>query len=227
MEHTRIYVGWDCHDQRALDVCLFSIQRHASDLVEIVSLKPKAISALCGPAPDPDGTTRARARFLVPGLNGFAGWAAFVSSDMLFQADIYELWELRDERYAVMGVAAGDGAGRGAPLRSSLLLWNCGHAANRALTAEAVAAADPGRLERFGWLPSGAIGALPPVWCWRDGDSDADLAGDLTPKAIEFTPEKPWSEAAEISPYAELWRGEAERIFGALAFDDKRGTARA
>jgi hypothetical protein len=58
-------------------------------------------------------------------------------------------------------------------------------------------------------------------------DSDADLAADQTPKAIEFTPDKPWSEAAEISPYAELWRGEAERIFGALAFDDKRGTARA
>ena len=79
MDHTRIYVGWDCRDQRALDVCLFSIQRHASDLVEIVPLKPKAVAALCGPEPDPDGAKQARARFLVPALNGFAGWAAFVS----------------------------------------------------------------------------------------------------------------------------------------------------
>jgi len=57
MDHTRVYVGWDCHDPRALDVCLFSIQRHASDLVEIVSLKPKTVTALCGPDPDPGGIT--------------------------------------------------------------------------------------------------------------------------------------------------------------------------
>lgn len=226
MDHTRIYVGWDCHDPRALDVCLFSIQRHASDLVEIVSLKPKAVSALCGPAPDPEGTARARARFLIPALNGFTGWAAFVSSDMLFQADIYDLWRLRDERYAVMGVAAESGAEPEAILRSPLLLWNCGHAANRALTAKTVAATAAARLDRFAWLPQGAIGELPPAWCWREGASDPDLV----PKAIEFAPEKPWtegSEEAEICRYADRWKGEAVRIFGPLAPDGRSRAARA
>lgn len=221
MDHIRIYVGWDCDDQRALDVCLFSIQRHASDMVEIVPLKPKAVSALCGPAPDTQGATRAR--FLVPSLNGFAGWAAFVSSDMLFQADIYDLWRRQEERYAVMGVAAEKDAEPDAVLRSSLLLWNCGHPANRVLTAKTVAATDPSRLERFAWLPKPAIGELPPAWCWREGASDPDLA----PKAIEFSPEKPWAGAAEICRYADRWKDEAVRIFGSLALDAWGPAARA
>jgi hypothetical protein len=210
MDHTRIYVGWDCRDQRALDVCLFSIQRHASDLVEIVPLKPKAVAALCGPERDPEGVKQRRARFLVPALNGFAGWAAFVSSDMLFQADIYELWSLRDDRYAVMSVAAENrGKAQSAP-RSSLLLWNCGHPANRALTPQMVAATDLDRLVRYGWLDHDLIGHFPAAWCWRDGVSDPDL----TPKAIEFAPAKPWSNDAEICRYADRWLNEAERIFG-------------
>ena len=223
MDHTRIYVGWDCHDQRALDVCLFSIQRHASDKVEIVPLKPKAVSAQCGPAPDPQGAIRARARFLVPSLNGFTGWAAFVSSDMLFQADICELWRKRDERHAVMGVAVEKDAEPDAVLRSSMLLWNCGHPANRGLTAKTVAVTDPSRLERFAWLAKPAIGELPPAWCWREGASDPDLA----PKAIEFAPEKPWTGAAEICRYADRWKDEAVRIFGALALDAWGPAARA
>lgn len=210
MDHTRIYVGWDCRDQRALDVCLFSIQRHASDLVEIVPLKPKAVAALCGPAPDPDGAKQARARFLIPALNGFDGWAAFVSSDMLFQADIYELWSLRDDRYAVMAVAGENCSNAQAAPRSSLLLWNCGHPANRALTPERVAATDLDQLARYGWLDRDQIGALPGAWCWREGVSHPDLV----PKAIEFAPAKPWLEEAEICRYADRWLDEAERIFG-------------
>jgi hypothetical protein len=213
MDHTRIYVGWDSRDQRALDVCLFSIQRHASDLVEIVPLKPKAVAALCGPAPDPDGAKQARARFLVPALNGFSGWAAFVSSDMLFQADIYELWSLRDDRYAVMGVAAENRGGGQAAQRSSLLLWNCGHPANGALTPQTVAATRVDQLGRYEWLDRDQIGAFPGAWCWREGVSDPDL----TPKAIEFAPAKPWSDEAEICRYADRWLDEAERIFGAPA----------
>ena len=213
MDHTRVYVGWDCRDPRALDVCLFSIQRHASDLVEIVSLKPKAVTALCGPDPDPQRTKQALARYLVPALNSFDGWAAFVSSDVLFQADIYELWQHRDPRFAVMGVpAAAQGEPRTA-LRSSVLLWNCGHPANRGLTPDTVAGQDAEELGQFGWLQRNMIGTLPSAWCWREGASDPDL----TPKAIEFAPRKPWISEADLCRYADRWQGEAERIFGSLA----------
>lgn len=213
MDHTRVYVGWDCRDPRALDVCLYSIQRHASDLVEIVSLKPKSIAALCGPDPDPQGEECEKSRYLLPVLNDFSGWAAFVSSDILFQSDIYELWRHRDPRYAVMGVPALSAEGSPAPLRESLLLWNCGHPANRALTADMVGNQAVDRLRRFGWLQRSMIGALPQEWCWREGVSDPDLK----PKAIEFARRKPWINESELCRYADRWQQEAERIFGALA----------
>ena len=212
MDHTRVYVGWDCYDPRALDVCLFSIQRHASDLVEIVSLKPKTVTALCGPDPDPGGEKQAVARYLVPSLNDFDGWAAFVSSDVLFQADIYELWRHRDPRFAVMGVPAAASDAPAGVLRTSLLLWNCGHPANRALTPKAVAGDDAESLAQFGWLQRNMIGALPSAWCWREGLSDPDQL----PKAIDFAPRKPWIGEVDLCQYADRWHDEATRIFGAL-----------
>jgi hypothetical protein len=215
MDHTRLYVGWDSRDPRALDVCLFSIQRHASDLVEIVSLKPKAVAALCGPDADPQGEKRARACYLVPSLNNFDGWAAFVSCDMLFQADIYDLWRHCDPRYAVMGVPTSTRAGAPQGLRTSLLLWNCGHPANRSLTAERVAGTDADRLGQFDWLHRSMIGAVPSAWCWREGVSDPDV----TPKAIEFARRKPWVGESEICRYADRWQDEATRIFGSLAMN--------
>jgi len=213
MDHTRVYVGWGCRDPRALDVCLFSIQRHASDLVEIVSLKPQAVTALCGPDPDPDRMKQAQAAYLVPALNDFTGWAAFVSSDILFQADIYELWKHRDPRYAVMGVPAASGIDPRRALRPSLLLWNCGHPANRHLAPENVSEMDADQLMALGWLQRSMIGVLPEAWCWREDTSDPDLA----PKAIEFGHCKPWISEAEICRYADRWHDEAARIFGSLA----------
>lgn len=213
MDHTRVYVGWGCRDPRALDVCLFSIQRHASDLVEIVSLKPQAVTALCGPDPDPDRTKQMQAAYLVPALNDFTGWAAFVSSDILFQADIYELWKHRDPRYAVMGVPAASGSDPRSALRPSLLLWNCGHPANRQLTPENVSGMEAEQLMELDWMQRSMIGVLPEAWCWREDMSDPDL----TPKAIEFGHRKPWISEAEICRYADRWHDEATRIFGSLA----------
>jgi hypothetical protein len=213
MEHTRVYVGWGCRDPRALDVCLFSIQRHASDLVEIVSLKPRTVAALCGPDPDPNRTKQAQAAYLVPSLNGFSGWAAFVSSDMLFQADIYELWKHRDARYAVMGVPSTSTRDPRETLGSSLLLWNCGHPANRQLTPDRVATMDSEERGGFEWLQRSMIGVLPAAWCWREGMSDPKLP----PKAIEFGNRKPWVGESEICRYADRWQDEATRIFGSLA----------
>jgi hypothetical protein len=213
MDHTKIYVGWGCRDPRALDVCLFSIQRHASDLVEIVSLKPRTVAEMCGPDPDPDRGKQAQDPYLVPVLNDFTGWAAFVSSDVLIQADIYELWKHRDARYAVMGVPSHGDADPLQSLRPSLLLWNCGHPANRNLSADAVAGMNAGERQRFAWLRRSMIGTLPEAWCWREGVSHPDI----TPKAIEFARRKPWIGETGICRYADRWQDEATRIFGTLA----------
>lgn len=43
-------------------------------------------------------------RFLVPHLCGYRDWAIFADCDMLFLDDVAKLWDLRDDRYAVMCV---------------------------------------------------------------------------------------------------------------------------
>lgn len=117
-------------------------------------------------------------RFLTPYLMGFKGWAIFADVDMVAQADIAELWALRDPSKAVL-VAKHDyqtkvttkylGAkNENYPRKnwSSLILWNCGHEANRVLTPELVRQSPGSYLHRFSWLSDDLIGALDPTWNW-------------------------------------------------------------
>ena len=43
-------------------------------------------------------------RFLVPHLCNYEGWAIFMDCDMMVVDDIKNLWNLRDNKYAVMCV---------------------------------------------------------------------------------------------------------------------------
>ena len=43
-------------------------------------------------------------RFLTPYLSDFKGWAIFFDGDMICQADIKELWDLKDKSKALMVV---------------------------------------------------------------------------------------------------------------------------
>lgn len=227
MDHPKIFVGWNCRDERAFHVCLYAIQRRASDLVEIVPLKQKTLSPPArvngddAPQDDhragrPQPWNRAVARFNIPALSGFKGWALFVSSDMLVQADIYDLWRLRDDRYAVMSVEhgrkePGDGSNSEAAW-SSLVFWNCAHPANRVLDAARTQQADPDWLSRFGWLDDSLIGRLPEEWNWHEGRSNPSL----TPKIIEFAAKEPWHREPGRCAVADRWHEEAQRVFGDL-----------
>lgn len=53
---------------------------------------------------------------------------------------------------------------------SSLILWNCGHRANRILTRDFVAEAGGKFLHRFEWLKDDLIGELPLEWNWLVGE---------------------------------------------------------
>ena len=221
-DHPKIFVGWDCGDERAFDVCLYAIQSRASDLVEIVPLKPKSLPAVNGGAMSGNCAT---ARFHIPSFMGFAGWALFVSNDMLVQTDIYDLWQMRDDRYAVMSV---DHNGAASTRRtdadvswSSLVLWNCGHVANRALDPARLRDADPHWLAGFGWLDESQIGRLPEEWNWREGWSDPSL----TPKIIEFAAEQPWHREPGRCAVADRWHSEARRIYGDLHMARFEGVA--
>jgi hypothetical protein len=161
-------------------------------------------------------------RFLVPHLAGYQGWALFCDCDFLWLADVAELLALADDRYAVMCVQHDhrppetvkmDGATQTVYPRknwSSLVLYNCGHPANAALTPEVVNRESGAYLHRFQWLPDAAIGALPETWNWLEGWSAPPAGGP--PNAVHFTRGGPWFEAWQAVGYADLWLAERDRV---------------
>ena len=117
-------------------------------------------------------------RFLTPYLNQFDGWAIFADGDMICREDIKQLWDLRNDCYAVM-VAKHDyqtkvttkyfgNKNENYPRKnwSSLILWNCAHPANRILDPAFVQSQPGSYLHRFSWLKDEEIGSLPLEWNW-------------------------------------------------------------
>ena len=164
----------------------------------------------------PMATTFANSRFLSPWLSNSRKWILFCDfSDMLFLADPAELFEVADDKYAVMVVK-----GRHEPRESlkmdgqiqtryerknwsSVILWNCQHPGTVRLTLEMVNSL-PGRdLHRFSWLEDDEIGELPPVWNYLVG-VDGHLKGA---KLVHFTAGTP-ETGVNDEPWAGIWRQE-------------------
>ena len=158
-------------------------------------------------------------RFLTPYLSSYTGWSVFMDCDMLMLEDIARLWELRDERYAVM-VVKHEHVPRetqkflGMPQSryekknwSSVMLFN--NARCRALTRDYVSSASGLDLHQFRWLASeNEIGALPKRWNhlvdYDPPDADAAL--------VHYTLGGPYFAEYANCEYADEWRAEKERM---------------
>jgi hypothetical protein len=229
MTRLRIFLGWDVREMRAWNVAQMSLKMHASTEVHISRL---ALSELRNsglyrrPTDERDGklwdvisdapmsTGHAISRFLVPHLCGYYGWALFTDGDVLFRDDVAKLFALADDQYAVQVVhhqhAPVDTVKKGGHVQtayprknwSSVMLFNCGHPANLALTVELVNTV-PGRdLHRFCWLEDAQIGALPARWNLLVGHSAYDQSAAL----VHFTEGVPDVPGYEHVPYADEWR---------------------
>jgi hypothetical protein len=160
----------------------------------------------------PMSTGHAIARFLVPHLCGYQGWALFTDGDVLFRRDVRALFALADPRMAVQVVQHApmhpastkmDGQAQAIYTRknwSSVVLWNCGHPAHAALTVDMVNTA-PGRdLHRFCWLADDQIGALRSEWNVLIGEQHHP-----DPALAHFTLGVPDTTGYEHQPFADEW----------------------
>ena len=96
-----VYVGYDPREAAVYHVFCQSVIEHASGPVSFVPLHQDLLN-IDG---QQDGSNAfIYSRYLVPHLNNHEGWAMFFDGDMIVTDDIYKLYNLRDERYAVQVV---------------------------------------------------------------------------------------------------------------------------
>jgi hypothetical protein len=158
-------------------------------------------------------TEFAISRFLVPHLAEH-GWAMFMDCDVLVRANVMDLFEKLDRKYAVYCVKHNhrpvetvkmDGQTQTVYPRknwSSVMVFNCDHPSNKALTPELVNEL-PGRdLHRFCWLEDHEIGELGPEWNWLAGHTDSNIV----PRLVHHTDGSPCMKGYENAAYAEEWR---------------------
>lgn len=245
----RVFIGFDAAEMRACNVAEYSLYRHASRSVVDVSRVSMLTVVRHYQRPTtrlpngqlfdeisdaPMSTAHAIARFFIPFLCDYTGYALFTDGDVLFRDDVSHLFALADPQYAVQVVQhpplleegqKKDGHIQQAYARknwSSVMLFNCGHLANRALTVDVVNSW-PGRdLHAFKWLGDHHIGALPARWNWLVGLS----APEPNPALVHYTLGTPDVPGHEGDPFADEWRTSA-RVAGynvpAVAFHTEIG----
>lgn len=228
----KIYIGWDPTQRTAFEVARHSIKRRT--IGKEVLIAPLSLSSVivnkflkrpvenrdgklwCPISQAPMATEFAISRFVIPFLHR-KGWVLFMDCDMLCRADVRELFNLADERYAVMVIKHQQEGGQSTKMDgqvqtyyqrknwSSVVLWNCGHEAHRRFTVENLNTW-PGRdLHAFKWLEDHEIGELPPEWNYLVGVNEPID----NPKIVHYTLGTPAFKGCENCHFSEEWKREA------------------
>ncbi len=215
-----IFVGYDTREDISYQVCEYQIKKITPSCeVTPLILNDLKSKDLYWRDEDKLGSTEFTfSRFLIPEITNFNGWALFCDCDILFLEDLKNLFDLCDDKYAVMCVQHDytpkpgikmDGKEQTIYPRknwSSLVLWNCGHPSNKTVTKEFVN--DPkttGKvLHRFSWLKDEEIGSISHEWNWLAGWYKEPEDGK--PKAVHYTEGGPWFKDYRNCEYSELWK---------------------
>lgn len=209
----RVFIGYDPREAVAYSVLAHSIQVRASQPVSISPLMLAQLKGVLTRERHPlQSTDFSFSRFLTPFLSGYEGWSVFMDCDMLMLDDIAKLWQMRDDRYAVMVVKHNHVPKEtvkfhGEPQTkyekknwSSVILFN--NARCRALTPEYVNKASGLDLHQFKWLGNDdLIGALPDRWNHLVGYNQPRKDAAL----VHFTQGGPYFEEYQNCDYSKEW----------------------
>ncbi len=191
----RIFIGYDPRQAVSYNVLQFSILRRAT---VPVSITPLVLETL--PLKRQGLTPFSWSRFLVPWLCGFEGRALFMDADMLCLHDIGQLngWGLPSGKSHPVYVRKGPKKFEWA----SMILFDCGHPANKVLTPEYIETADA--LHGMQWVGDDDIGDISIGWNYLAGYDEPMDGANL----VHFTQGLPIYEETRGSPYAEEWKAE-------------------
>lgn len=223
----KVFIGWDTREDIAYQVCEWSIKSRSND-VDVIPLVQKDLRTVGLYTRDIDplsSTEFTFTRFLIPTIMNYKGWALFCDCDIIYLEDIQNLFDLADDKYAVMCVKheykVEEGIKMDGKLQtiyprknwSSVVLFNCGHPSNQKLTRELVNTETGKYLHRFAWLDDSEIGEIPHEWNWLVGVYNEP--NDGSPKAIHYTEGGPWFKNYRDCEYSKEWVKELTDMFNA------------
>jgi len=211
-EQIKIVIGFDQRESVAYHTFCQSIIEKASSPISFMPLAINNLSDYKETHSDKSNDF-IYSRFLTPYLNQFNGWAIFADGDMICQADIKELWDLRDESKAMLVVKHEyqtkayrkylGNINENYPRKnwSSVILWNCSHPKHKILTPEFIANQTGKYLHRFSWLNDNEIGELPKEWNWLA----IEYPEERQAKLIHYTLGTPCFKEYKDTEMADLW----------------------
>lgn len=214
----RVFIGYDPREAVAFNVLSFSILRHATQPTAVTPLALSQLDGLYKRERHPlQSTDFSFTRFLTPHLSNFEGWSVFMDCDMLMKDDIANLWNLRDDRFAIQVVKHEHVPKEKTKFLnqpqskyekknwSSVILFN--NAKCRALNVDYVNTASGLELHQFKWLNDDRlIGEIPPRWNYLVGcnETPADVA------LAHFTLGGPYFEEYRNCEFSDEWRHERD-----------------
>lgn len=224
----RVFIGWDARETVAYHVLAHSLVTRAQCHVQIAPVG----NAVLDPAiwwrgrGNYDSTDFSNARFMVPYLCNFSGYAIFMDCDMLLRGSLRGLLDqvysdepravwVRKHEHVPKERTKFLGQPQSAYRRknwSSLMVFDCSHPCVRQLTADYVNRADGLDLHGFAWCPNEFIGALSEEWNHLTGPGLPEPAVD--PKLVHYTLGGPWHGYWQ-DRYAREWKDTLAEMLGA------------
>lgn len=223
-EVIKIYIGFDPVESVAWHTMAHSIYQKSSRPVALIPVNIKNLGSIYKRSRDPKQSNEfSFTRFLVPYLNAYDGHAVFFDCDMMLRTDIASIFNVIIEQpNKAVYVVKHDYEPRDDikylntiqykyPRKnwSSVVLWNCGHPANRTVTPEFVNSASPMDLHRFSWLKDSEIGDLDVRWNWLVGEYDQPPQ-DV--KNVHWTVGGPYFHEYKNADFAEEWFAEHQKM---------------
>lgn len=184
-----LYAGFDEREAVGYHAFVASVIDKASVPVAITALSTKSVEQFYSEGHRDGSNGFIYLRFLIPFMQDFTGWAIFMDgADMVCEADIAELWKLRNPFKAVQVVKHNyktkhprkyigtqmEAANADYPKKnwSSVMLINCGHYTWRNMTPDVVARMPGSYLHRFEWMDERYVGELPKEWNHIVGENE-------------------------------------------------------
>ena len=221
-EKVNVFIGYDSRIPVCSSVLAHSITSRASRPVSIVFIDLRQLYGVFHREMNPlQSTEFSFSRFLTPYLSNYHGWSIFMDNDMVVLDDIARLWNLRDDRYAVMCVKhehnpTEDTKFLGATQTkyekknwSSVMLFN--NAKCTKLTTQYVNTASGLDLHQFKWLGNDdLIGSLPAKWNHLVDYDAYKPVEDIS--LLHYTEGGSYYDDYQDCQYTDVWLHEKEKM---------------